>query len=401
MRHPIKALNAARVATLKAPGRHADGGGLYLVVDPSGAKRWLLRVVVRGRRRDIGLGGLSTTSLAMAREQAALYRGVARSGGDPLAKRREDRRIVPTFEEAARAVHAEHKKGWRNPKHRAQWIATLEAYTFPRIGSRAVSEIETRDVLGVLGPIWRTKPETARRVRQRISTVLDWAKAAGHRTGDNPVQGVTKGLPGHSERKGHYAALPYAEVADFIRKLREGDSGEIVQLAFEFTILTAARTGETLGAKWDEIDLTTGVWTVPAGRMKAQKEHRVPLSSRCIEILQRARELGGEGYVFPGRAADRPLSSMALLMALRRLGVKVTVHGFRSAFRDWASEQTNFSREICEAALAHALESKVEAAYRRGDLLEKRRELMAAWATFALAEPSANVLRLRDRHIRD
>lgn len=384
MRHPIKALNSARVAALKAPGRHADGGGLYLVVDPSGAKRWLLRVVVKGHRRDIGLGGISTTSLAKARELAVLYRGMARSGGDPLAMRREGRRIIPTFEEAARAVHAQHKEGWRNPKHRAQWITTLETYVFTRIGSKSVDEIETRDVLAVLSPIWRTKPETARRVRQRISTVLDWAKAAGHRIGDNPVQGVTKGLPNHSERKGHYAALPYEDVGDFIRKLGAGDSGEIVRLAFEFTILTAARTGETLGAKWGEIDLTTGVWTVPAGRMKAQREHRVPLSSRCIEILQRARELGGEGYVFPGRAADRPLSSMALLMAIRRLGVKATVHGFRSAFRDWASEQTNFSRDTCEAALAHTIENKVEAAYRRGDLLEKRRELMAAWTTFAL-----------------
>lgn len=384
MRHPVKALNSARVASIKAAGRYTDGGGLYLVVDPSGAKRWLLRVVVKGRRRDIGLGGISTTSLARARELAVLYRGMARSGGDPLAMRREGRRITPTFEEAARAVHGEHKEGWRNAKHGAQWIATLEAYVFPRIGSKSVAEIETRDVLGVLSPIWRSKPETARRVRQRISTVLDWAKAAGHRTGDNPVQGVAKGLPSHSERKGHYAALPYAEVPDFIRKLRAGDSGETVQLAFEFTILTAARTGETLGAKWDEIDLETGVWIVPAGRMKAQKEHRVPLSSRCIEILQRTEKLGGQGYVFPGRSVDRPLSSMALLMALRRLGVKATVHGFRSAFRDWASEQTNFSRDICEAALAHSIESKVEAAYRRGDLLEKRRELMAAWATFAL-----------------
>jgi integrase len=399
MPHPHKALNSARIASLKVPGRYGDGGGLYLEVDPSGAKRWVLRTVVRGRRRDIGLGGLRTTGLAQAREDAAQYRALARKGGDPLEERRKGRQIVPTFAEAAQAVHDEHKEGWRSAKHRAQWLSTLKAYVFTRIGTKPVNEIQTSDVLAVLKPVWRTRPETARRVRQRIGVVMDWAKAAGHRTGDNPVDGVAKGLPTQSERKKHHIALPYADIAEFIRKLRSGDGNEVVRLAFEFTILTAARTGEVLGARWEEIDLSKSLWTIPLDRMKAQREHRVPLSPRCVEILRRAKELSGTAHVFPGRNADKPLTPMSLLEALRRLHAEATVHGFRSAFRDWASEQTNFPRDVCEMALAHSIKDKTEAAYRRGDLLEKRRELMAAWATFALAKPAANVVPIgRRRH---
>ena len=393
--HPDKALTAVRIRKVSEAGRYADGNGLYLIVDPSGARRWVLRTVVHGRRRDIGLGGLKLVSLAEARDLTAQYRRIARDGGDPLQERRKARRIVPTFEVAARAVHEEHKATWRNAKHASQWINTLIEYAFPHIGARPVDQIDTPDLLKALTPIWLHKPETARRVRQRISTVLDWAKAAGHRSGDNPVAGVAKGLPKQPDRAAHLAALPYVEVPAFILRLHSSDFTEMVRLAFEFLILTAARTSEVLEAKWDEIDLKSAVWTIPASRMKAGREHRVPLAPTCTAILKHARELAPDGnYVFAARGNDRPLSNMAFLMALRRLKLDVTAHGFRSAFRDWASERTNFSNEVCELALAHTVKNKVEAAYRRGDLLDKRRELMTTWAVFATSS-GGKVVKLR------
>ncbi|WP_236952760.1 tyrosine-type recombinase/integrase [Methylobacterium phyllosphaerae] len=373
-----------QVRALKAPGRYADGHGLYLIVDPSGAKRWLLRIVVQGRRRDIGLGGAGLVSLAEAREKALTYRKTARDGGDPMAERKKARATIPTFAEAAELVHAEHEATWRNSKHAAQWITTLHTYANPHFGTKRIDQIETPDVLRALSPIWLTKGETARRVRQRIGTVLDWAKAAGHRSGDNPVGGVAKGLPKQSERAEHHAALPYADVPAFVARLRGiSGQGEIGRLAFEFLILTAARTGEVLGARWAEIDEARALWIVPAARMKAGREHRVPLSGRACDVLARARALGsGTALVFPGRRSDQPLSNMVFLMALRRMGSSITAHGFRSSFRDWAAEATSLPREVAEMALAHTVENRVEAAYRRGDLLEKRRDLMEEWARF-------------------
>ena len=383
-RHPEKALTAVQVRSLKTPGRFADGHGLYLVVDPSGAKRWLLRIIVQEKRRDIGLGSLSLVSLAEAREKALAYRKVARDGGDPLADRRKSEVTVPTFAEAAELVHAEHKATWKNTKHAAQWITTLRTYANPHFGAKRVDQIETPDVLRVLAPIWLTKGETASRVRQRISTVLDWAKAAGHRSGDNPVEGVTRGLPKQGERAEHHAALSYAEVPAFVARLRAmPGQGEISRLAFEFLILTAARTSEVLGAQWSEINETEALWTVPASRMKAGREHRVPLSGRAREVLTQAKALGGgSALVFPGRAGTKPLSNMVFSMALRRMKVQVTAHGFRSSFRDWAAEATNLPREVAEMALAHTIENRVEAAYRRGDLLARRRELMEQWEIY-------------------
>lgn len=389
-RHPEKALTTVQVRALKTPGRYADGHGLYLVVDPSGSKRWLLRVVVQGKRRDIGLGGASLVTLAEAREKAFAYRKTARDGGDPLAERRRAQVTVPTFAEAAELVHADHQATWKNSKHAAQWITTLRTYANPHLGTKRVDQIETPDVLRALSPIWLTKAETARRVRQRIGTVLDWAKAAGHRSGDNPVEGVAKGLPKQGEREEHHAALPYAEVPSFVARLRAmSGPGEIGRLAFEFLILTAARTGEVLGARWSEIDESERLWTVPAVRMKAGREHRVPLAGRALTILDRAKELsGGSALVFPGRGGERPLSNMVFLMALRRMGQTITAHGFRSSFRDWAAETTTLPREVSEMALAHTIENRVEAAYRRGDLLKKRRELMERWASFCVEEGS-------------
>lgn len=382
-RHPEKALSAVQVRQLRTAGRYADGNGLYLVVDPSGAKRWVLRTVVQGRRRDIGLGGLSLVPLAEAREKALAYRKLAREGGDPLADKRKAEIATTTFTEAAERVFEEHKASWRNAKHAAQWITTLRTYAFPVIGSRPVDQIEAPDILRVLGPIWLTKPETARRVRQRISTVLDWAKVAGYRAGENPVLGVTKGLPKQTGKDDHHAALPYGDVPAFLASLKESDVSEITKLAFEFLILTASRTSEVLGMKWEEVGEANRTWAIPAERMKAKRMHRVPLSPRCMEILKDAKRFeAGSVYVFPGRSGDKPLSNMVFLMALRRMNLDATAHGFRSSFRDWAAEQTNFPREVCEAALAHAVENRVEAAYRRSDLFEKRRELMEHWSNF-------------------
>lgn len=382
-RHPDKALTALQVRNISTPGRYADGNGLYLVVDNSGARRWLLRIVVQGRRRDIGLGSAKLVPLAEAREKALTFRKSAREGGDPIAEQRKLKALVPTFEEAAEKVHAEHSPGWRNKKHGDQWISTLRTYAFPEIGRLRVNQIGTPEVMRVLAPIWLTKGETARRVRQRIGTVLDWARAAGHRDGENPVSGVAKGLPKQIERDQHHAALSYAEMPAFISDLRTQAADATTRLAFEFLILTAARTGEVIHSKWEEVDFEQKVWLVPAARMKAKREHRVPLSSRCIELLEKSKKAAGESvYLFPGATPGKPLSNMAFLMLLRRMKRPITAHGFRSSFRDWAAEATSYPREIAEMALAHTITNKVEAAYRRGDLLEKRRELMEDWASY-------------------
>ena len=394
-RHPDKALTATSVRGLSRPGRYADGNGLYLVVDPSEAKRWLLRTMVLGRRRDIGLGGLKLVSLAEAREKAVDYRRLARDGGDPLAEKRRRQTQVPTFAEAARTVHASHGAAWKNAKHKTQWLTTLGHYAFPVFGDRRVDQIHTPEVLKALSPIWLEKPETARRVRQRIKAILDWAKVAGHRTGDNPVEGVTRALPRQPERTGHFSALDFNEVPAFIQELGRCGAQESTKLAFELLIITATRTSEVINARWDEIDMDAEMWTIPASRMKSGREHRVPLSGRALEILQQARKLDVESeYVFPGQRPGRPLYNMAMLKLLKPMRPDATVHGFRSAFADWAAERTNFPREVCEMALAHTIRDKTEAAYRRGDLLEKRRDLMETWAAY-VSSGSADVVQLR------
>jgi integrase len=386
-KHPHKALSTLRVNSIATPGRYGDGNGLYLVVDPSGAKRWVLRTVVQGKRRDIGLGGLRLVSLAEARTKAQEYRKLAREGGNPIEVRRKERVNVPTFSEAAQMTLEQHRGGWKNEKHAAQWLASLKLHVFPVVGNKRVNQIETADVLKALSPVWLSRPETARRLRQRISTILDWAKAAGHRTGDNPVDGVAKGLPRQNEKRGHFDAIPYVDVPRFVRKLSDVPTSEFARLGFEFLILTAARTSEVLKAQWTEVEFDNAVWTIPAARMKAGREHRVPLAPRVVTLLRAARGLsGGSPLIFSGRSVDAPMSNMIFLMMLRRLGASFTAHGFRSAFRDWASECTNFPREVCEMALAHSIKDKTEAAYRRGDLYQKRRELMAAWALYVCGE---------------
>lgn len=368
----------------KKPGMHPDGDGLYLQVTENLARTWILRTVVRGKRRDMGLGGYATVSLAEARTNAEKYRKIARDGGDPFAERDKGKaKPPPSFREAALTVHAEHAPTWKNPKHADQWINTLTEYAFPIFGKKRIDEVTSADVLNVLSPIWLTKPETARRVKQRIGAVLDWARASGHRI-DNPIEGIKKGLPKQKDKPQHHPALPYPKVPAFIAKIRSSEAGDSTKLAFEYLILTATRTTEVLEATWEEIDLKEGLWTIPEGRMKASRPHFIPLSSRCVEILKVARKLSeGDGYVFPARREGKPLSNGVFLMMLRRMKQLITAHGFRSTFRDWAAEQTSSPREVAEKCLAHTLGGATETAYLRTDFLEKRRLLMETWATYS------------------
>jgi integrase len=395
-RQPEKALTAAGVRNAK-PGRHCDGNGLYLYVEPSGSRRWVLRTFVHGKRRSIGLGSARLVSLQDAREEATRLRGIARKKGDPLAVLRSDNIVIPSFAEAARKVHETHAASFK-ARHADRWMKTLKTYVFPVIGTRQMNDIQSSDVMKVLTPIWSDKPETARRVKQRMHTVFAYGKAHGWLNGDNPVDTITKVLPRQRAKAEHHAALPYAQVPTFIEVLRDAEQvNVIIRMAFEFLILTATRTSEVLNATWREIDLDGATWTIPAKRMKAQVEHRVPLSPRCIEILQAAQKWSfGDEYVFPGRTAGKSLSNMVFLMALRRMNqTGITAHGFRSSFRDWAEERTTTQRSVVEAALAHTVESKVEAAYLRSDLFDKRRHLMDTWAAFVTVKPSEKVVRMR------
>ena len=381
-------LTTKRVQGKLKPGMHNDGAGLYLRVTSTGAKSWILRCRVHGVKRDIGLGGTAFVSLAEARKKAIEMRAIARTGGDPLAERNRAKGI-PTFEEAAQSVWREQVVPTaKNEKHKAQWINTLRDYAFPIIGNRRVDVIRSGDILRVLQPIWLEKPETARRVRQRLRTVFDWSIAAQHRETSNPLAGIEKALPKQGDKAKHHAALPYAELPGLMERLA-GASGTGA-LAVRFAILTATRSGEVRGATWSEVDLDTAVWTVPAERMKAKEEYRVPLTRGALAVLEQARGLDDD-LIFPGRRRGSALSDMSLMAVLKRLNVPVTVHGFRSTFRDWASERTNVPREIAEMCLAHTVGNATERAYARSDLFEKRRKLMATWARFATSQPGTVV----------
>jgi len=375
-----------RAAATTRPGRHGDGAGLYLVVSPTGARKWVYRFSFARKVTEMGLGSADVVSLAQARSKARDARKLLDAGQNPIEARRRAARIgaeKPSFGAVADALMAAKESEWRCAKHRAQWRMTLQTYAAP-LYPRPVDEIDAAAVLAVLAPLWREKPETASRLRGRIEAVLDAAKARGLRSGENPA--AWRGHLAHllPKRKiltrGHHAAMAYADIPAFLARLREREA--LAARALEFCILTAARSGEVLGARWREIDLTARIWTVPAGRTKAEREHRVPLCAGALAILEElARRQAGE-FIFPGRRRGKPLSPMAMEMVLRRMNQNdVTVHGFRSAFRDWVGEETNFPREVAEAALAHLVGDKAEQAYRRGDALEKRRALMAAWAS--------------------
>jgi integrase len=398
MARTIGRLTALKVDRAKRPGMYADGGGLYLRVTHSGTKNWVFRFMLNGRPRWMGVGPLHTIGLAEARNRASGFRLQRHDGVDPVESRRAERleaRLntakAMTFRESAERYIASHRAGWLNPKHAAQWQATLATYAEPVIGGLSVQAIDTALVLKVLEPIWTTKPETAGRVRGRIESILDSAKVRGYRAGENPARWrghLDKLLPARSkvQRVEHHAALPYAELPGFLVSLREQEG--IAARALEFAIMTAARTGEVTGARWSEMNLLDKTWTLPDARMKSGREHRVPLSPRALAILKemQAHRHADDAFVFPGAKHGRPLSNMAFLMLLRRMGRgDVTAHGFRSSFRNWAAERTRVPSEVAEMALAHTVSDKTIAAYNRSDLFDRRRRLMAAWATFCTA----------------
>jgi integrase len=392
MARKINRLNARAVATISECGRHADGGGLYLSISPNGGRRWVFLFRWHGKPTEIGFGSARDVTLARARELASQARARLAEGINPKDARRPSQ--GSTFGECADRLIEAMRPSWRNAKHAAQWEMTLRDYAAP-LRRLPVDKVTTDDVLSVLKPLWNDKPETASRLRGRIERVLDGAKAQGLRNGENPAR-----WRGHLDRllpkrqlltRGHHAAMSYAHLPAFLTDLRARHA--TAAQALEFTILTAARSGEVLGARWKEFDLERGVWTVPAARMKAGREHRVPLSRRALKIVKAMHELRNGDFVFAGQKADSPLSVMALEMVLRRMKIEgVTVHGFRSAFRDWAAECTNFSNEVCEGALAHVIENKAEAAYRRGDLFDKRQKLMETWAAYCATPKSGKIV---------
>ena len=354
---------------------------MFLYVKPEGTRSWIQRLVIRGRRRELGLGAVALVSLAEARELALANRKLARSGGDPLADKRRVQG-VPTFAEAARSVVEQKRDGWRGPRHAHDWLRSLERYAFPRIGKRPVSEVNSADVLEILTPIWHKKAETARAVRQRVRMVLEWSIAMNLRN-DNPCDRIGPVLGPQNAIVTHRLALPHGEVAAAVETARtSGSAAPAVRLAFEFLVLTAARSAEVRLATWDEMDVAGRVWTIAAERMKAKREHRVPLCGRAVEVLEAARAVGdGSGLVFPMRSG-RPIAASTLPKMLQYLGISAVPHGFRSSFRDWAAERTDHPREVIEAALAHVVPKKVEAAYARSDLFERRWLLMDDWAAY-------------------
>jgi integrase len=385
-------LTARQVQAAKTPGYFADGNGLYLQVTATGAKTWIFRYAIGGRRRDMGLGSASLFSLAEAREKAIEAKRLVVAGLDPIEAKRaraaaaavETAKVV-TFEECAEAYIASMRAGWRNEKHAGQWTATLKTYAYPTLGALPVAAIDTGLVEKVLRPIWTTKTETASRVRGRIESILDYARVCGHRSGENPARlrgHLSHILPAKStvSKVQHHASLPYADMPKFWPRLQMQDG--LGARALELAILTATRTGEVLGACWPEIDLDAALWTVPADRMKAGAEHRVPLSPPAVALLRKLATIRQNDLVFAGQGGERPLSNMSMAMCLRRMKIAGTPHGFRSTFRTWAAEKTTFPHEVAEAALAHTIESKVVAAYQRTDFLAKRRELMTAWANY-------------------
>jgi len=394
MARAINKLTDTECKAKAKPGMLGDGGGLYLNVKPSGAKSWAFIWKQNGKRNEMGLGAYPTVKLAKARTLAAECRQAVAEGRNPINERKKD--AVPTFGDCADLFLASMEGQWRNEKHRAQWRMTLEQYASPLRG-KLVSDISTDDVLKVLTPIWQSKAETASRLRGRIERVLDYAKARGWRTGENPAlwRGHLKNiLPARQKlTRGHHAAMPYRDVPAFVEKLPGKEA--MAARGLEFLILTAARSGEVLGATWQEIDMENAVWTIPAKRMKAGKEHRVPLSPRALAIVKALYETRISDFVFPGQKKDRPLSGMSFEMLMRRMKADAfTVHGFRSAFRDWVGDETQFPRDIAEQALAHRVGDATERAYRRGDALAKRRRLMEAWATQCLGTNLDNVVSL-------
>ncbi len=378
---PTNQLTDRKVKTLKGPNRIGDGGGLWLSVQNSGAKQWTVRFTLDGKRREMGLGSYPIISLEEAREKALEARRLVKRGVDPITDKRRSSSIL-SFAQAAREVHSINAPSWKNAKHGAQFISTLETYAFPHFGDLSIASVQSHHILSALQPIWLGKPETARRVKQRIGKVMEWAMAQGWRV-DNPVDAATAGLPKQNAQKNHRKALPYRDVPALIDAVQASGAAPLTKLALEFLILTAGRSGEVRESTWSEVNDTERLWVIPGDRMKAGQEHRVALSGRAFQILEKARpHSDGSDLVFSGSRYGKPLSDATLRKLVRALGFEVDIHGFRSSFRTWASEQTDYAREIPEMALAHSVGNAVERAYARTDLLDKRRALMEDWAEY-------------------
>ena len=398
-RHPSNALTAAFCRHVAEAGRYCDGNGLYLQVDPSGARRWIQKLVIRGKSRLFGLGSFTFVSLAEARDLAYTHRKTARAGGDPLAERRRAR-ATPTFEQAAETVWKQKRGAWRNEKHARDWPTSLRLYVLPRIGDKLVSEVTSGDLLDILAPLWHAKPETARRVRHRVGAVLKWAVAMEHRP-DNPAgEALAQALGRQQTVVRHRRALPHGEVARALDTIRASEAWVATKLGFEFLVLTATHSTEVRLATWSEIDREAGVWTIPATRMKGLREHRVPLCGRALEIVDQAdalREVSGPtdppDLVFPSRRL-KLLLDVTFSKLVREQNIAAVPHGFRSSFRDWAAERTDHPRAVIETALAHVVGNATEAAYARSDLFERRRQLMQDWDDY-LRRPRGQVIPMR------
>ena len=382
--HKLHRLTALSVKKINTPGKYGDGHGLYLIVDSSGAKRWEQRLTVQGRRRDIGLGSLSLVSLEEAREIALKNKRLARDGGDPIAEKRVAEGQNISFKDVAMSVYQLNAPSYRNAKYAAQWLSSLENHAFAVIGSKAIGSITSADILSVLSPIWVEKNDTAKKIRQRLSQIMKWAKAQGYYSGDNPVELAEHALPKISKIDSHHAALAFSELPNMVQRLSESALMSSTRMALLFLLLTASRQSEVLYANWDEIDIKNRQWVVPASRMKAGAEHIVPLTDKALDILNEAKELyPNSELLFPNERSGRALSDNAMRLALqKRLGLNTTLHGLRSSFKDWASEKTNYQNEVSEMALAHSISNAVEAAYRRGNLYEKRCQLMRDWVDY-------------------
>ena len=388
----MKKLTARFVDSIKEPGKYYDANNLFLRVYKAGSKNWVQRVTVNGKRREIGLGNANLIPLSEARELAFDNLRMVKKGIDPIAVT-EKKKSIPTFEEAALKVHEINRPSWRNEKHSAQFISTLKAYAFPHIGALKVDLIETSHILSILTPIWLAKAETASRVRQRLSTVLKYCKAQKWRSDDPANRDIIEALPKQARRPIHMKSMDYREVGTFLKEMRNSSAGITIKLALEFLILNASRSGEVRHAKWDEID--EKIWTIPAERMKAKIAHRVPLTERCLEILEEAKSVSlGSDYIFYGYKKDKPLSENTFNKLIKELGFDIHTHGFRTSFKTWTQEQTNYPREVAEKQLAHSLSDKAEAAYARSDLLEKRLALLDTWTGY-ISDTDSKIVSIR------
>lgn len=388
-----KSLTALKVKQETNPGKYYDEHGLYLRVKASGAKSWVQKLHIQGKQRELGLGSVSLVSLSEAREAARENQKIARSGGDPIADKNH-KISMPNFEQSIEIVHAIHSPGWRNAKHSSQFLTTLTQYVVPVFGYKKLSDINVRDILNALNSIWLEKPETAKRVKQRISLIMKWSIAQGFRI-DDPTTNIEQLLPKVAKKVLHRKSLHYGQVSNCLKAIHGSNASEATKHAIELLILTATRSGEIRLARWDEFDFDDALWRIPAERMKTNEEHIIPLSGRAVQIVKQRRSGSESELVFPGSKSGKPISDMTMSKLIKKLGFDADMHGFRTSFRVWVQEQTDTPFEVAEKSLAHKVSNKVTAAYARSDLLDKRRKLMQDWSDY-LDNDSGSITKLRD-----